>query len=73
MQTRIVGGAYDGVTIDYRMRWRGERWRAIDVVIARVSLVSSYRSQFTEILARDGPDGLIARLAKRTPETDAAQ
>ena len=59
MLTRIVGGKYDDARINYRMRNRDDRWRAIDVIIEGVSLVSTYRSQFAEIVSRKGPAGLL--------------
>jgi phospholipid transport system substrate-binding protein len=65
VQTRIVGGQADGVKVDYRLRRRGDAWRVIDVVIEGVSLVSSYRDQFTEVLGNGGPDELLRRLREK--------
>lgn len=69
VQTKVVGGQFDGIEMDYRLRRRDERWRAIDVVIEGVSLVANFRSQFAEVLSRGGPDDLIAQL--RTKNFDA--
>ena len=44
------------VSVDYRLRKINGEWRVIDVVVEGVSLVSSYRSQFQEIMASGGPD-----------------
>lgn len=63
--TRIVGGEADGVEVQYRLRGRDEPWRIIDVVIEGVSLVSSFRSQFSEVVSREGPQGLIQRLHEK--------
>jgi len=63
--TRVVGGGFDGASIHFRLRRRQERWLGIDVVIEGVSLVSSYRSQFKELLSSGGPDGVIETLAER--------
>lgn len=69
VRTRIAGGAVDGAQVDYRMR-RNEagEWRVIDVVAEGVSLVSSYRSQFTPIVSRGGPDALLQRLEEKIAE-----
>jgi phospholipid transport system substrate-binding protein len=72
--TRIVGGEADGVQVDYRLRQRDDAWRVIDVVIEGISLVSSYRDQFTEVLGKGGPEELLRRLREKnvpTPEIPA--
>lgn len=69
VRTRIAGGAADGVKVDYRMRRNDDgTWRVIDVVAEGVSLVSSYRSQFTSIVSRGGPDALLKRLEEKIAE-----
>ena len=62
VRTRIVGGQADGIEMDYRLRKKGGVWYVIDVSIEGVSLVSSYRSQFAEVLGQGGPDELLRRL-----------
>ena len=65
IRTQIIGGEFDGAQIDYRMRSRDGNWKAIDVVIEGVSLVSNYRSQFGEVVSRKGPAGLIKQMRKK--------
>lgn len=60
--TAIRGGQFDGSEVHYRMRDRDGAWRVIDVIIENVSLVGNFRSQFKDIVGRNGPDGLIAQL-----------
>jgi len=62
VKTRMVGGEADGIEVQYRLRGGDASWRIIDVVIEGVSLVSSFRAQFAEVLSRDGPEKLIDRL-----------
>jgi len=62
IKTRMVGGQYDGAELSYRLRKREDRWRIIDVVIEGVSLVSNYRSQFSEILNSGSIDDLLQKL-----------
>jgi len=64
--TMIIGGAADGIDMSYRMRNRSEQWKVIDVVIEGISLISNFRTQFKEIINRDGPEGLLARLKDKT-------
>ncbi len=65
VRTRVLGGEFNGVIIDYRLRNREGEWRVIDVVIEGISLVSNYRDQFKEVLARGGPDHLLEQLRKK--------
>ena len=53
------------IPINYRMVIRGKEWKVYDVVIEGVSMVSNYRSQFNEILAKQSPDQLLDTLKKR--------
>jgi phospholipid transport system substrate-binding protein len=53
------------IPINYRMVIRGKEWKVYDVVIEGVSMVSNYRSQFNEILAKESPDQLIETLRER--------
>lgn len=69
VQTQIVGGGFDGATVDYRMRKRGSQWKAIDVVVEGVSLVSSYRSQFRKVLSGSSPQKLLQRMREKNAFT----
>jgi phospholipid transport system substrate-binding protein len=72
VRTRIVGGNFAGADVDYRMRkGKDGEWRAIDVVIEGISLVSNYRDQFQEIVGKKGAEGLLAELAKKNAAPDA--
>ena len=50
------------VAIDYRMEASGDVWRVYDVLIENVGLVSNYRSEFGEIVRKDGMQGLLEKL-----------
>ncbi len=62
VKSKVVGGQFDGVTIDYRSRATDGEWLVIDVIIEGVSLVSNFRSQFRPIVSRGGAPELLARL-----------
>jgi phospholipid transport system substrate-binding protein len=65
VQTAIEGGQFDGATVDYRMRLLAGQWQVIDVVIEGISLVSNFRQQFADVIAKGGPQELLARLAAK--------
>ncbi len=50
------------LAIDYRMLNDGQGWKVYDVVVEGVSLVTTYRSEFSEEVQRGGVPGLIKAL-----------
>jgi phospholipid transport system substrate-binding protein len=72
VKTLIRGGQYDGTPVDYRLRNRSS-WQVIDVVIENVSLVSSFRQQFADVLSKGGPEGVLKRLKERNAARAAAK
>ena len=48
--------------IDYSMGKTPGGWKAYDVVVAGVSLVTNYRDEFSDIVKSSGIDGLIKAL-----------
>ena len=48
--------------IDYRMLNNGQGWKVYDVIVEGVSLVTTYRSEFSEEVQRGGVAGLIKAL-----------
>lgn len=51
--------------VDYKLVTKAGAWKVYDIVIDDVSLVLSYRKQFTKILKRDGFDKLIEKMTKK--------
>lgn len=52
--------------IDYVMEPAGDSWRIADIIIDGVSTVENYRSSFSKVIAQEGFDALIAKLAKKS-------
>ncbi|MEP6997561.1 MAG: ABC transporter substrate-binding protein [Betaproteobacteria bacterium] len=50
------------VQIDYSMAKTAEGWKAYDVIVAGVSLVTNYRDEFNDAIKQSGVDGLIKML-----------
>ncbi|MBN1905610.1 MAG: ABC transporter substrate-binding protein [Deltaproteobacteria bacterium] len=49
----------------YSLQKQGTIWRIYDVKIEGVSLLKNYRTQFSEILLKERPEGLIAMLKEK--------
>ena len=67
VQSHIVGGKVKtgDIKVDYRLRQKDGTWYVIDVIVEGVSLVSSYRTQFQEIIGQGGPERLLAELRQK--------
>ncbi len=58
------------VEIEYKLAKKGGAWRVQDIVTEGVSLVSSYRSQFTKIVKKDGFPTLITKMKDKLAKGD---
>ncbi|HEY7141988.1 MAG TPA: ABC transporter substrate-binding protein [Methylomirabilota bacterium] len=68
VRTKLITKSNTEIPIDYRMRKEGDRWRAYDVVIEGVSLVSNYRTQFNKIIQQSGYGELVKKLKAKEEE-----
>ena len=53
------------IDVDYVLVKDGDKLRAWDVKTDGVGLVENYRTMFNKIIAKDGVDGLIAKMKKK--------
>jgi phospholipid transport system substrate-binding protein len=58
------------IEIAYKMAEKDGAWRVKDIVTEGVSLVSSYRSQFTKIIKKDGFPVLIQKMKDKLAKGD---
>ena len=68
VRTKLVTKSNTEIPIDYRMQKEGDRWRAYDVLIEGVSLVSNYRTQFNRIIQQSGYGELVNKLKAKQEE-----
>lgn len=68
VKTQVQGANSGMVAVDYRLRRVDGQWRVIDVIVEGVSLVSSYRSQFQEIMANGGPTRVLQVLREKNSQ-----
>lgn len=52
--------------VDYRMLQRAGDWRVYDIVVDGISLVHSYREQFTTIIRKSSYAELVAKLRQKS-------
>jgi phospholipid transport system substrate-binding protein len=65
VRTAVVKPGGNPVQIDYSMEKLADGWKAYDVIVGGVSLVTNYRDEFNEQIRSGGVDGLIESLVKR--------
>ena len=53
------------IPLDYNLAKAADGWKAYDVVIGGVSLVTNYRDEFNEQIKSGGVDGLIKALSEK--------
>ncbi len=65
VRTQVMKPGGSPVQIDYSLEKKADTWKAYDVVVGGVSLVTNYRDEFSEQIRTGGIDGLIKTLAER--------
>lgn len=65
VRTEVVRPGQAPVQIDYSMAKGADGWKAYDVIVGGVSLVTNYRDEFNEQIRQGGIDQLIASLVAR--------
>jgi phospholipid transport system substrate-binding protein len=65
VRSEVIRPGRPPVQIDYAMARTPQGWKAYDVVVGGVSLVTNYRDEFSEQVKAGGVDGLIRTLASK--------
>lgn len=58
----IIRRSGQRIRVDYNVVRSGDSWKVYDFSIENISMVQSYRSQFSDVLAQQGMSGLLQRL-----------
>ena len=65
VRSEVVRAGQAPVQIDYGMTKTASGWKAYDVIVGGVSLVTNYRDEFNEQIKAGGVDGLIKTLVEK--------
>ena len=66
IKTEVEGkGSGKKTPINYRMYYDGTEWKVLDLVVDGISLVNSYKGEYSSIVSKDGLDGLIAKMKEK--------
>ena len=66
VRTTIIQNNGPAVGVDYRMENTPEGWLIYDLNVEGIWLIQNYRNQFSEIITRQGVDGLIDTLNQQS-------
>jgi len=66
VRTRVVLPNEDiSITLNYRLKKKGDEWKIYDVIVDEASLVDNYRYQFNSIITKHGYPDLVSRMNKK--------
>lgn len=65
VNTKIVTGKGEEVSVDYKLHQASGDWKIYDVVVENISLVSNYRSQFNRVIAQSSYEELLRRMTAK--------
>ncbi len=65
VRTEVKSSGAPSIPINYRLRLNEGSWKVYDVIIDNISLVSNYRTGFSNQIRRKGLDSLIAQLKEK--------
>jgi phospholipid transport system substrate-binding protein len=65
VRSRFKKAGAQPVEVDYAIAKSSEGWKVYDISVENVSLVITYRSQFSDEITRGGIDGLIQSLTEK--------
>ena len=74
VKTQVLQPGIQPIAVDYRMALHDNEWKAYDIMIEGVSLVTNYRTTFAEEMQTKGSlNAVIDGLAKRNAEALASK
>lgn len=62
VETKLIIMLVKRYAISYRLHRVGKDWKVYDIVIAEVSLISNYRSQFDSVIRKNSFDALLQKM-----------
>ena len=73
VKTQILQPGGQPLAVDYSLEKVSDVWKVYDITIEGVSLVTNYRSQFSNEVRQGGMDGLIQKLADKNKSNAASK
>lgn len=68
VRSQVIQSGGPKIPVEYSLRYDEGRWQVYDIVVDGISLVTTYRSSFADIVSREGIAGLIEHLRRKNAE-----
>ena len=68
VRSRVVQSGGANIPVEYSLRYHDGQWQVYDITVDGISLVTTYRSSFSDIVSREGVAGLIEHLRRKNAE-----
>jgi len=72
VRTRVMVPSENvSITLNYKLKKKGNEWKVYDIIVDEASLVDNYRYQFNSIIEKHGYPDLVRRMKKKLNELKA--
>ena len=61
------------ISVNYRLKRDGEVWKAYDVIVDGISIVSNYRNQFSRVINNKGYPELVRELQQKVQQVNSSE
>jgi len=61
------------ISVNYRLKRDGDVWKAYDVLVDGISIVSNYRNQFSRVINNKGYPELVRQLQQKIQQVNASE
>jgi len=61
------------IGVNYRLKRDGDVWKAYDVIVDGISIVSNYRNQFSRVINNKGYPELVRELQEKVQQVNSSQ
>jgi phospholipid transport system substrate-binding protein len=65
VETTLVNAKGEEVSVVYKLRLNGGKWKVYDAVVENISVVSNYRSQFDRVISKSSFEELKRLLKEK--------
>ncbi len=72
VRSRVLRPDGPPIAVNYGMRHDDGEWKVYDIVVEDISLVTTYQSQFSSTVQRDGIAGLIKELKRKNEQGEVS-
>lgn len=73
VRSRVIQSDGPELSVNYSLRFHDGEWKVYDIVIDGISMVTNYRSTFSNEIRRNGIEGLLSALREKNRENEVIE